>query len=84
MFDLNYYNTLCLIAKYVEFKYEGAKGWGMYKRAYCHNLDNTSKGEIRAEYVDTQTQIKLWGSRYAITQGYVYIYIYFVFLSIKL
>ena len=60
MFDLNYYNTLCLIAKHIAFKFEEAKGWGMYGRANCHSLDSLSMCEIQAEYVDTQTKIKLW------------------------
>ena len=60
MFDLNYYNELGLIAKFVNNSYEEARGMGMYNRTYCHNLDGTTKGKLKAESIDISTQLKLW------------------------
>ena len=60
MFDLNYYNELGLIAKHIDNLYEEAKAWGMYKRSYCHRLDRLDNSKIRAEYIDTKTQVDIW------------------------
>ena len=60
MFDLNYYNELCLIARFVDNSYEEAKGFGMYNRTYCHNLNNTTKNKLNAETIDISTQVKIW------------------------